>query len=41
MKDNGPASNVKVDGTNASLTGTYNVGTKVDVSNWSWRNVRL
>ena len=41
MKDNGPVANVKVDGANASLTGTYNAGTKVDVSNWSWRNARL
>ncbi|CAM4336991.1 autotransporter outer membrane beta-barrel domain-containing protein [Gillisia hiemivivida] len=41
MKDNGPVANIKVDGANASLTGTYNAGTKVDVSGWSWRNARL
>jgi hypothetical protein len=41
MKDNGPVVNIKVDGANASLTGTYNAGTKVDVSGWSWRNARL
>ncbi len=41
MKDNGPVANIKVDGINASLTGTYDAGTKVDVSGWSWRNARL
>ncbi|RKS55839.1 hypothetical protein BC962_0811 [Gillisia mitskevichiae] len=41
MKDNGPVANVKVDGINASLTGTYNAGTKLDISGWSWRNARL
>ena len=41
MRDNGPVANVKVDGANASLTATYNAGTKVDISGWSWKNARL
>ena len=41
MKDNGPVANVKIDGVNASFTGNYKTGTKVDVTGWYWRNARL
>ncbi|WP_261376338.1 hypothetical protein [Gillisia sp. Hel_I_86] len=41
MKDNGPVANVKIDGTNASISGNYKPGTKLDVSGWPWRNASL
>lgn len=36
MKDDGELSNVQIDGANADVNENYNVGTKVDISNWSW-----
>ncbi|WP_237708918.1 hypothetical protein [Gillisia marina] len=41
MKDNGPVTNVKIDGASASATGNYRTGTKVEIAGWSWRNARL
>ncbi len=41
MKDNGPVTNVKIDGASASATGNYKTGTKVEITGWSWRNARL
>ncbi len=36
MKDGGALSNVKIDGVDADPTATYDAGTKVDISAWSW-----
>ena len=36
MKDAGPLTNVQINGTAAVLDGSYNLGTKVDVSQWTW-----
>ncbi|MCG1034883.1 hypothetical protein [Polaribacter sargassicola] len=41
MKDDGPLSNVLIDGVAATLTGVYNTGTQVDVSGWTWINAGL
>lgn len=41
MKDNGPLTNVKIDGADASTTAPYNTGTKVDISTWSWKSATL
>ncbi|MGB5553045.1 MAG: hypothetical protein WBM83_00200 [Flavobacteriaceae bacterium] len=36
MKDAGPLTNVQIDGTDATLTGPYNLGTPVDNSMFDW-----
>ncbi|WP_111707168.1 autotransporter outer membrane beta-barrel domain-containing protein [Lutibacter citreus] len=36
MKDDGDLSNVQIDGVDSILSGLYNIGTKVDISSWSW-----
>ncbi len=41
MKDNGALSNVQIDGNNATTTDAYDTGTQVDISAWSWKDVRL
>ncbi|WP_299062593.1 hypothetical protein [uncultured Polaribacter sp.] len=41
MANDGPLSNVIIDGVAAILTGTYNSGTQVNVSGWSWTNAEL
>ena len=41
MKDDGPLSNVKIDGVDANPSHEYNTGTQVDVSGWAWKNVNL
>ncbi|SNR53004.1 hypothetical protein [Lutibacter flavus] len=41
MKDNGALSNVQIDGNDATTTDTYNTGTKVDISSWSWKGADL
>ncbi|MFL0062956.1 hypothetical protein [Tenacibaculum maritimum] len=41
MKDGASLSNVQIDGTDASATANYNTGTKVNISNWSWKQAGL
>lgn len=41
MRDDGPLSNVIIDGEAAVLTELYNDGTQVDISTWSWIEARL
>ena len=41
MKDDGPLTNVIIDGVAASTSAEYKTGTKVDVSAWSWKNAGL
>jgi hypothetical protein len=41
MADDGPLANVVIDGAAATLTDTYNSGTKVDISSWSWISAGL
>lgn len=41
MKDNGPLSNVIIDGEAATTDAAYNTGTKVDVSGWTWKSAGL
>ncbi|WP_339735301.1 hypothetical protein [uncultured Sunxiuqinia sp.] len=41
MKDGGALSNVKIDGVDADPTATYDAGTKVDISAWSWIEASL
>ena len=42
MKDNGPLTNVKIDGTDASTSAAYNnAANKLDVSSWTWKNASL
>jgi hypothetical protein len=41
MKDDGPLTNVIIDGVAASTSADYKTGTKVDVSAWSWKNAGL
>jgi hypothetical protein len=41
MADDGPLSNVIIDGVAATLTGTYNTGSQVDVSGWTWTSAEL
>lgn len=41
MRDNGPLSNVLIDGAAADTSVDYNTGTQVDVSGWTWKNASL
>ena len=41
MADDGPLANVIIDSVAATLTGTYNSGSQVDISSWSWINAEL
>ena len=41
MKDDGPLTNVIIDGVAASTSAEYKTGTKFDVSAWSWKNAGL
>ncbi len=41
MKDNGPLTNIQIDGEDASTTADYNTGTQVDISTWTWKDARL
>ncbi len=41
MKDGGPLANVIIDGAAATTTNTYNTGTQVDISTWTWKNAEL
>jgi len=41
MKDGGALSNVQIDGADADTTANYNSGTKVNISNWSWKEASL
>lgn len=41
MANDGPLANVIIDGVAATLTGTYNSGSQVDVSSWTWINAEL
>lgn len=41
MKDDGPLANVIIDGNAATTTNTYNTGTQVDISTWTWKNEGL
>ena len=42
MKDNGPLTNVKIDGADATTSAAYNTAVnKLDVSSWTWKNASL
>ncbi|WP_439130777.1 hypothetical protein [Polaribacter sp.] len=41
MADDGPLANVIIDSVAATLTGTYNTGSQVEISGWSWINAEL
>jgi len=41
MADNGPLSNVIIDGVAATTSDAYNSGTEVDSSSWTWVSVEL
>lgn len=41
MADDGPLSNVKIDGADANPEADYTTGTKVDISGWSWIEANL
>lgn len=41
MKDGGALSNVNIDGSDATLNGDYSIGSKVDISTWSWIDASL
>lgn len=41
MKDGGALTNVKIDGAAAVPNAVYNLGTKVDLSSWTWIKVSL
>jgi len=41
MANDGPLANVIIDGVAATLTGTYNSGSQVDISSWTWINAEL
>lgn len=41
MKDDGPLSNVIIDGEDATTTNPYNTGTPVDISTWTWSESNL
>jgi hypothetical protein len=41
MKDDGPVTNVQIDGTDANTTADYSAGTPVDISGWVWKNSSL
>ncbi|SFZ84995.1 hypothetical protein [Tenacibaculum maritimum] len=41
MKDGASLSNVQIDGADASATANYSTGTKVNISNWSWKQAGL
>ncbi|UAM97382.1 hypothetical protein K8354_13790 [Polaribacter litorisediminis] len=41
MADDGPLANVIIDGAAAVLTGTYNSGSQVDISSWTWIEAEL
>ncbi len=41
MKDGGALTNVKIDGVPAVLDAAYDLGTKIDVSSWTWINASL
>ena len=41
MKDDGPLSNVIIDGVAATTTDAYNTGTQVDITAWTWINAGL
>ncbi|MFD1094297.1 hypothetical protein [Salegentibacter chungangensis] len=41
MRDNGPLSNVKIDGAEASLGADFNLGDQVDISGWTWISAGL
>ena len=41
MKDGGALTNVQIDGASAVLDAAYELGTKVDVSTWSWIDAEL
>ncbi|WP_159283066.1 hypothetical protein [Tenacibaculum maritimum] len=41
MKDGASLSNVQIDGADASATTNYSTGTKVNISNWSWKQAGL
>ena len=41
MKDGGDLSNVQIDGLDANTTSTYNGGTQVDISTWTWIGAEL
>ena len=41
MKDGGALSNVQIDGADADPNADYKTGTKVDISNWDWKNAEL
>lgn len=41
MRDGGALTNVKIDGASAVVDAAYNLGSKVDVSNWTWIEAEL
>jgi hypothetical protein len=41
MADDGPLANVIIDGAAAVSTGTYNSGSQVDISSWTWIGAEL
>jgi hypothetical protein len=41
MKDNGPLENVVIDGASADPAASYNSGTQIDISGWSWKDASL
>ena len=41
MRDNGPLSNVKIDGIIADPAADYSLGTPVDINTWAWITARL
>lgn len=41
MKDNGPLENVVIDGETANPAASYNSGTKVNTTGWTWKDATL
>ncbi|MFV8836933.1 hypothetical protein [Salinimicrobium soli] len=41
MKDGGALTNVKIDGASAVVNAAYNLGTKIDLTAWTWINASL
>jgi hypothetical protein len=41
MKDDGPLENVVIDGETADPAASYDAGTKVDASAWTWKGATL
>lgn len=39
MKDGGALSNVQIDGADADVDATYNTGTQIDISGWTWKDM--